>query len=392
MKLIFVITHLMFLRGAGKVLMAYANKFAEIGHDVSIVTQKINRKNFKFHEKIVLFEVGGPLPSNPLYWINFTNIKKKYLKILNKLDCDLLISMLFPSNYFCSEVNKNRYIKHLYYCFEPFRLFHDERYIKYAPFVLKTFSRISSIFFKSLDIKGAKSADEIICISKYIQKRVREVYNRNSFLHYIGVYIYSDSDYIYNHKLNHSINKSKPYLFTLGLSHHMKGVRELMIIFQKILEKKPNAILTIAGGISKNNKSIIFKMIKKMKIPQNNIIYHGIIDDSKLNSFFSNSSVTIYTAMDESFGLIPIESMLNGTPIVAFNNAGPAETIIDGNTGFIIKDFDLNDFARKVIKIIEDENLYRKLSKNGINHVRDNFNFDQSFIELENTFKNVFQS
>lgn len=388
MKLIFAIPHLMLLTGAGKVLMAYANKFAEIGHDVSIVTQKINRKNFKFNEKIVLFEVGGPLPSNPFYWINFINIKKKYLKILNKLDCDFLISMLFPSNYICSKVNKNRYTKHLYYCFEPYRLFHDGEYIKNAPFVLKKFSWISSFFFKSLDIKGAKSADEIICISRYIQKRVREVYYRNSFLHYIGVYIYSDSDHIYNHKLNHKINKNRPYIFTLGLSHHMKGVRELMIIFQKILKKKPNSILTIAGRISKDNKSLILKMIKKLKIPQNNIIFHGIIDDSKLNSFFSKSSVTIYTSIDESYGLIPIESMLNGTPVVAFKNAGPAETILDGNTGFLIKDFDLNDFARKVIKIIEDENLYRKLSKNGINHVRDNFNFDQSFIELENMFKN----
>jgi len=56
----------MLLSSGGKVLIAYANKFAEIGHDVSIIAQKINRKNYKFNEKIVLFEVGGPFLKNQL--------------------------------------------------------------------------------------------------------------------------------------------------------------------------------------------------------------------------------------------------------------------------------------------------------------------------------------
>ena len=132
-------------------------------------------------------------------------------------------------------------------------------------------------------------------------------------------------------------------------------------------------------------------MIKKLAIPRNKIIYQGIMDNFKLKYFYAKSSVTLFTAFDESYGLIPIESMLNGTPVIAFKNAGPTETILEGKTGYLIKDFDLNDFARKVIKIIEDENIYKKFSKNGINHIINNFNFNQSFIDLENMFKIILQ-
>ncbi len=51
-------------------------------------------------------------------------------------------------------------------------------------------------------------------------------------------------------------------------------------------------------------------------------------------------------AIDESYGLIPLESMKNGTPIIAFKG-GPSETILDGQTGYLIKNYNFNDFVKK---------------------------------------------
>ncbi|MHA1762929.1 MAG: glycosyltransferase, partial [Promethearchaeota archaeon] len=85
---------------------------------------------------------------------------------------------------------------------------------------------------------------------------------------------------------------------------------------------------------------------------------------------------------DEAYGYIPLESMKNGTPVVAFEG-GPSETIVDGITGFVIKRDDIRDFARKVIEIITNPELRAKLSKNAQSHVFRNFNFENSVENLE---------
>ena len=126
--------------------------------------------------------------------------------------------------------------------------------------------------------------------------------------------------------------------------------------------------------------------MNKLKIPSNQIILLGDLNSSELEYFYKNSSVTIYTAKNESYGLIPLESIVNGTPVIAFKNGGPSETILDGKTGFLIDDFNLNLFAKKVLEIIEDDNTYLEFSKNGIVHVKNYFAHEKSFKKLENLF------
>jgi len=386
MRIIFVTTHLTSLGGAGKTIMDYANEFSKKGHKVTVLALKINKRNYFFNKNITLYEIGGFLPSSPFFWVNFINIKKKYLTILNNLNCDILVSSLFPTNSICSEVNKNKYSCHIYFCFEPFRLFHDKIYIKCAPLHLKLFSIIFRTFLKKIDIKGAKTADQIIYISKFIAKFGEQVYNREGFLHYIGISNRKEANYIYNKKMEYRARERNPSLFTLGLSHHMKGVKELMYIFREVLNKKPEIILKIGGWISKENKFKMKKLMNKLKIPPNQISLLGDLNSLELDYFYSNSSVTIYTAKNESYGLIPLESMVNGTPVIAFKNGGPSETILDGKTGFLIDDFNLNLFAKKVLEIIKDDNTYKEISKNGIVHVKNYFDHERSFKKLENLF------
>lgn len=385
MKICFVTTHLIKIGGAHKFLRDYANYLSDRGHHITIIAQKIDQKIYKFLDKIVLYEVGGPLPSNPFYWLNFPNIKKRYLKLLNQINCDLLISLLFPSNYFCSKVNKNRFGKNLYYCFEPYRLFHDKKYIKYAPFILKIFSWISSLFFKKLDIKGVKSADYIICISNFIRKRVKITYNRESYLHYIGVEIkrIKNKQFDFNLRATLNLNPNSPILFSLGYSHHMKGAKELINIFHKILFEVPESVLLIGGLIQKENKNDIEKSMIRLKIPKHKIIFYGYIENNLLDYFYSESTLTLYPAIDEPFGLIPLESMKNSTPVIAFREGGPSETILEGRTGYLIKFNDLGDFAGKASMLIRNKKLYEEFSNNAIKHVEKNFSYDKCISDFE---------
>ncbi|MFX1392240.1 MAG: glycosyltransferase family 4 protein [Promethearchaeota archaeon] len=390
MKITFITTHLTEITGAKNVVLDYANAFNERGHDVTIVAQRIDHNNFQFNKSISLIEIRDKLPSNPFYWIRFKIIKKKYLEILNKQDSDIYFSHLFPSNYFCSQLKKNSNFKHVYYCYEPFRYFYDKKFYSNAPILLKILSFLLRLIYKKFDIEGARNADIIICISNFTKKKIKKCYNQNSYLHYPVINLEKEVN-----KLNHFNLKQKlllkeniPIIFTLGLSHHMKGAKELIYIFYKILTEIPNTILLIGGHITKQNIAIIKKSINKLKIPKKNVIFYGRIERKHLANIYNSAILTLYTAIDEPFGLIPIESMKYGTPVIAFEG-GPSETILHNKTGYLIKNGDLNKFANKAIKIIRDEALRRKFSKNAIFHVKKNFNFENSVLNLEMIFRSL---
>ncbi|MCB9806641.1 glycosyltransferase [Candidatus Peribacteria bacterium] len=58
--------------------------------------------------------------------------------------------------------------------------------------------------------------------------------------------------------------------------------------------------------------------------------------DSELRELIRGAEATIYIPVDEDFGMSPVESMSCGTPVIGVNDGGLKETIIDGETGFLI--------------------------------------------------------
>lgn len=71
----------------------------------------------------------------------------------------------------------------------------------------------------------------------------------------------------------------------------------------------------------------------------------GRVSDEELRNLYSNALFTAFPFTEESFGLIPVESMACGTPVLSYRKQGPAETIVDGETGWLVDTVD--EFAAK---------------------------------------------
>ena len=99
------------------------------------------------------------------------------------------------------------------------------------------------------------------------------------------------------------------------------------------------------------------------------------------------SDCLLYTPSGEHFGIVPIEAMYNELPVIAVNDGGPMETVVDGETGFL-KNPDPEDFA-DAMKIIVDggSQLKNDLGKNGRKRVLDCFSFN-SFANKLNGYVN----
>ncbi|MEE9379293.1 MAG: glycosyltransferase family 4 protein [Candidatus Lokiarchaeia archaeon] len=390
MDITFVTPHLTLYGGGGIFIMNYANNLCERGHKLTVVTQKINQNDYKFNPNVSIIEIGGPLPTNPFHWVLLRFTKKKFFKVLNKIKADFIISINFPSNYFCSNIYSHKGKKHIFYCHEPYRYIHDKNFYSKLPIFQRIFCWFLRVFFKKYDLKSASEADAIICNSNYTKHRVKEIYHREGYLHYSITNIpepdkLHDIDIFKELKIEHE----RPIVFVLGLTHHLKGAKDTIYIFNKIIKELPEAVLLIGGRLLKKNKIICKKLINKLKIPNKNVVFYGFIDNEKLNYFYANSTLTLYPSIDEPYGLIPLESMRMGTPVIAYKGGGPSETIKDGQTGFLIDNFDLNDFADKAIKLIKDKNLCDSFSENAKNYMENFLTFKKAVDNLESILKTL---
>ena len=68
-----------------------------------------------------------------------------------------------------------------------------------------------------------------------------------------------------------------------------------------------------------------------------------------------------------------IEAMAASVPVVAFNNDAMGEIIIDGKTGFLVPEGDIDLAAEHISRILDDKSLADNIKKAALNHVRNNF-------------------
>jgi alpha-1,3/alpha-1,6-mannosyltransferase len=97
--------------------------------------------------------------------------------------------------------------------------------------------------------------------------------------------------------------------------------------------------------------------------------------EEERRALLAQSWCVIYTPTAEHFGYVPIEAMTAGRPVVAVNNGGPAETVVDGVTGFLCPPTG-EAFADALARLLCDRDAAASLGRTGHDHVRDRFSLD----------------
>ncbi len=75
------------------------------------------------------------------------------------------------------------------------------------------------------------------------------------------------------------------------------------------------------------------------------------VDDAKLFDLYENATALLFPAEDEDFGMVPIEAMGHGIPVVAHRSGGPLETVIEGKNGYFFDEFTVTSFAEAIKKV-----------------------------------------
>lgn len=212
-----------------------------------------------------------------------------------------------------------------------------------VPFWARPFFTLWVYYHRYMNKKNVKYVDKFVSISKNTQARVKKYLNVDSKLIYSPVQVDK-----YHYKKNGDFWLSVNRLIT-----HKRVDMQL-----KAFKKLPDEQLVIVGSFEKSRHFEAYAdYIKKMK-PSNVKLIHWISAE-ELIELYANCKGFITTALDEDFGLTPIEAMASGKPVIAANEGGYKETVVDGVTGKLIDNIDSDKLAEAIKEVGKNPEVYK---------------------------------
>jgi glycosyltransferase involved in cell wall biosynthesis len=259
--------------------------------------------------------------------------------------------------------------KHICYCLTPTRYLWSgyDQYFKNKALRIGAHPAVS--YLRKWDKVAAKRPDTMVAISKEVQGRIKQYYERDSLIVYPPVSLVTDPTKVSKEKKS---RKKGYFLIVSRLSKFTQYKRVDLAIEACNKLKLPLKIIG-TGSLEKDLKKIAGPTVE----------FLGSVNDEALIEYYKNCRALIFPAV-EDFGLVVVEAQMYGKPVIALRKGGALDTIKEGKTGIFfdeqsiaaltdaLKVFDKMEFDPKVLKKHADnfsEKKFRekflRLVKNG---------------------------
>jgi glycosyltransferase involved in cell wall biosynthesis len=167
-----------------------------------------------------------------------------------------------------------------------------------------------------------------------------------------------------------------------------KGIEYLVMALPRILESHPSTKLALVGSGPMKNKLV--SLSHHLKI-QNKVIFLGSVPQWQLARYYSSADVVVLPSITtdkgerEGLGLVLLEAMACGTPVIGTNHGGIPDIIKEEETGLLVNERDPDDLASNISRILAEEHLRRRLIDKGLAFVSKNFSWEimaEKFLSL----------
>ena len=322
----------------------------------TVSTIEILRRISKNFDKVIVIT----LKSENVHIDNVTvKIAKNYLDLFNKIKKNNLKDTIGYSDDhlgFIFSLFNIKYVHTYHGNWPDARFLNKEMYIK-------------SFYFMPLYKRTIHNASFVISVSKYMQKKFVNKYNKNNSVIYNGIK-QSDSYYRQENKEN----KSKRYLMVGNIDE--RKYKKAIKIFDLLQSKHFNKTIDIYGGLI--DSSIVSRLKK-----YNFVNIKGMVN--KIN--FQDYDAMIYTSASENLPVSIVEAIINQVPVIAFNVGGISEVIKNNENGYLLSANNYMDFVNKINKVAD-----LKIPIENINLVKRSFNWDNSAQQYYQIFLKIMEN
>jgi glycosyltransferase involved in cell wall biosynthesis len=174
------------------------------------------------------------------------------------------------------------------------------------------------------------------------------------------------------------IERKKNTILYVGRLVKRKGVEYLIKAIQYLEPRIPTELMIVGDGPERKNLEMLVNNSNLR-----NVTFHGFIPQNKLKAFYQSASVFVLPAITdpsgdtEGLGVVMLEAMSCGIPVIASRVGGIPDIINDGNTGLLVEERDCSKLAEAIERVLTDSELRTHLIKNASRVVQTEFNWEQ---------------
>lgn len=258
-----------------------------------------------------------------------------YFASFDLSEYDVVISS--TNAYFAKAVKVRKGAVHICYCHTPARSLYGYNTMtnwKSNPFTRVVGSLINH-YLRVVDYKVAQKVDYFIANSEEVKQRIWKFYRREAVV--INPPVNVSSSWSEVESLQKRVNaKEKYYLYVNRLAFAKHPELAVQVCTELGLPLKVVGAGKMLDGL------------KEMAGPT--VEFLGAVADEKLQEMYAGAEALLYPVEDEDFGIVPIEAMGYGVPVIAHRSGGPKETIKEGETGVFFDELTVEGLKAAVKK------------------------------------------
>lgn len=241
------------------------------------------------------------------------------------------------------------------------------------------------------------NADKLISCTELLSKMIKQRFPKTRTKNIEVVYNVAELNNFYPQKNNH---RSKTILYC-GTLEQRKGLFILAKVIPLIIDELNDEEVRfdfIGNDFNRNDKLIPTSEYMMSLIPKK---YHKYIHflgqkkNSELNYYFNNARMAILPSLFDNLPYVAMEELATEMPLIASNNTGVREMIVNGESGILYNPLDIEELYKKIIYLYRNPDIAMKLGKRGRIEIADKFSeqkiigqMEKIYEEAINEFKN----
>jgi glycosyltransferase involved in cell wall biosynthesis len=286
----------------------------------------------------------------------------------------------------CRFENSSSVLRHVrrtpaaFYCQEPLRVLYETPPPR--PYMgqhaarrqlldrLDPFPGLYRSVLKRRDRANLRSAGAVLVNSNFIRESVNSIYGRDAQVSYLGV----DTE-----KFRPLRRNREPILLSVGSLTPLKGF-DFLIRSVACLPAHRRPLLQIASNFEHPPERFFLEQLARELHVDLRLLSN--ITEEALVECYNAASLVIYAPIREPFGLVALEAMACGVPVVAVREGGIPETVIHEQTGLLVNRHE-DEFAEAIACLLDQPALASRLGINGREHVTSRWTWNHAVANLE---------
>jgi phosphatidyl-myo-inositol dimannoside synthase len=153
-----------------------------------------------------------------------------------------------------------------------------------------------------------------------------------------------------------------------------KGVDTVIRALPRLIQAVPHASYVIVGD--GDLRPSLRRLAEEAGVPDR-VRFVGHLDEREMREYYRKAEVFVMPSRQEGFGIVFLEAMAFGKPVIGGAYGGTRDIIIEGETGFLVEYGDIEAITDRLIRLLRDPDLRKRMGIAGRQRVTENYSFDR---------------